>query len=569
LTYPGKSYRFSVLLIIAVAVLIRGVCLYELQKNSYLGNMRVSDSESYHQAVLSMLRGTEETKPYWQAPLYYYILLYLYLLMGSALLPMQLFHMAIGVANMYLLYRLASRSFGRKVGLLSMMIAACYLPCVLFDIQAIHTNILTFFLLSTLLLLYRFMETGGRDGLVLLSLVWGVSVITHGLTIFSLPAMLFILWGFQRAGSPKGAVPSPAKIVFIFLFFFALPPALVSFRNTIVAKAPAFVSTNPGMNLYVGSPPNFVEKYNIRNGVEWQVFRLQAVAAGALKRVESNHFFMVKAIQGYRDYPFLGLKTFFEKILILLSGDETSRNFPIWPLREQSRLMAALLWKADISEHPWLFFPTGILVPLCLAGFLLAFLNLHPGRRWWHPRLVPGWVAFSYAMGMIVFFPCTRYRLPFLYLLIPYAAYFPLVIFSASKKREGASPMKDRRALPVATVVFAVFFFVSNFWGPRYALREPHKELAEHYLFQGIWEIRSGRAKNDPQRIEAGYRLYERAEEADPEFLQALHNLGYAYLNHWKKPEKAKSYFYAIVRRLPADSPLLPVYLEFIDGIRM
>lgn len=568
-TFPDKRHFLWVLLIIAAAVVVRGICLYELKNNSYLGNIRVSDSKSYHQFALSLLRGTAEAeKPFWQAPLYYYILLFLYLLAGDALLPLQIFHILIGISNGFLLYRLASFSFGRINGLLSMLIAACYLPFVLFDVQAIHTNIVTFFILSALLFLYRFMKTGGKEGLVPLSSLLGLSIITHGLAIFSLPAIVFVLWGWQRTGVERKKVYSPATVIFIFLLFSALPPAVVSIRNTIAEKAPVFISTNAGINLYVGSPPNFQEKYNIRNGVGWQAFRLQAVAAGALKSGEQNQFFMAKAIQGYRDYPILALKNMLKKIAILLSGDETSRNFPIGPMRKHSHLIAALLWEATISERPFLFFPTGILVPLCIAGFLLAFLSLRSGRKWWHPQLVTGWVAFSYALGLIVFFPCTRYRLLFLYLLVPYAAYFLLAIVKASRSEETISAMKNRRALAAAVILFIGFFFFSNFWGPRYALREPQKEMAEHYLFQGAWKVLSGRSQNDPERTESGYRLYERAAETDPEFLQALHNIGYVYLNHRKMPERANFYFNEVIKRLPADSPLIPVYLEFMEGFR-
>jgi tetratricopeptide (TPR) repeat protein len=92
-------------------------------------------------------------------------------------------------------------------------------------------------------------------------------------------------------------------------------------------------------------------------------------------------------------------------------------------------------------------------------------------------------------------------------------------------------------------------------------------ELAEHLLFQGVWNVEEGRKSNDRERIEKGNQLYEEAVLIDPGCLQALHNLGYVYLNQKHQPKKARVCFEEIVKRLPRNSPLIPVYSDFIDKI--
>lgn len=151
--------------------------------------------------------------------------------------------------------------------------------------------------------------------------------------------------------------------------------------------------------------------------------------------------------------------------------------------------------------------------------------------------------------------------------MIPYASYCILRIYDIALEARCGNILQKKTMGIIYGFIFILLYCFSNVLGPLNAPRDPKMELAEHLLFQGVWNIEAGRESNDKERIENGNRLYERAILIDPGCLQALHNLGYVYLNQKHQPEKAKAFFEKVMGRLPRNSPLIPVYRDFIDKI--
>jgi len=563
-----KQHRLSILLIAMLALTLRLWLLSELRGNTYLGNIRVSDTKSYHETALQLISGKyDHSVPFWQAPFYPYLLAVFYRVFGQSFSAVQVFHVLIGVLNCYLLFILVEKVFDRKTALLSMMIAALYFPFILFDTQALSVNVVICFTLLSLIYLLRFAESGKPFFLVTAALCLGASIISHGLSLFAVPVIA--AWILKRMSREvgNGSDNPPVRTLLLFLIIVSIAPTIVSFRNIILSKEVTFISSNSGINLFIGNHPDFETKYNIRNGVEWRALRLEALSAGASTPAEENRYFMKQTIQNVKFYPVDVLITELKKITISFSGDETSRNFPIAPLRKHSKAARALLWDWEIKGITIAAFPTGLIIPLSIIGLLLFVGNRIQSKRALLNGILPGLTAFSHIFGMILFFPCTRYRLPAMCLMIPYAAYGILRIYEAA-----LNVLRDRVLQKKAKgifwgVGFVFLYFFSNVFGPLTAPRDPKMELAEHLTFQGVWHVAEGRKSNDRKRIEKGNRLYELAVSVDTGCLQALHNLGYVYLNQKHQPEKAKACFEEIVKRLPPDSPLIPVYRKFMDRI--
>jgi len=564
----GKRYRLLILLIVLFALILRLWCLSELRSSTYLGNIRMSDTKSYHEMALSLISGGyDNSRPFWQAPFYPFLLAVFYRVLGHSFLAVQLFHIFIGCLNCYLLFLLAEKIFNRRTALLSLMIAAFYFPFILFDTQALSTNIIIFLNLLALIYLERFVESGRHFFLITASFCLGASIISHGLSIFTIPVVaVWILKRMSRKIS-KDFDNHPFRTVIIFFVIVSIAPAIVSFRNILLSKEFTFISSNSGINLYIGNHPDFETKFNIRNGVEWRALRLEALSAGASTPAEDNRYFLEQTIKNVISHPFAVLFTGLKKIIISFSGDETSRNFSIDPLRKHSKAARVLLWKWKIFGVTVFAFPTGLIVPFSIMGLLIFSLNKVKSKRVFFNGILPGLVAFSHIFGMILFFPCTRYRLPVVVLLIPYASYCIFRIYDASLEARCGKALQKRTMGIIYGFIFILLYFFSNVLGPLNAPRDPKMELAEHLLFQGVWHIEAGRKSNDKEWIEDGNRLYERAISIDPGCLQALHNLGYVYLNQKHQPERAKACFEKVIERLPRNSLLIPVYRNFIDKI--
>ncbi len=564
----GKRYIFFILLIVLSALTLRLVCLYELRSSTYLGNIRISDTKSYHEMALSLISGEYDNSiPFWQAPFYPFLLAVFYKVLGQSFLAVQILHIFIGCLNCYLLFLLAEKIFNRRTALLSMMIAAFYFPFIIFDTQALAANIIISLNLLALIYLERFAESGKHSYLVTASFCLGASIISHGMSIFTVPVIaLWILKRMSRA-IRKDLDIDPFRTVILFLVIVSIAPAIVSFRNIILSKEFTFISSNSGINLYIGNHPDFENKFNVRNGVEWRALRLEALSAGASTPAKENRYFLKQTIRNVISNPFAVLFTGLKKIVISFSGDETSRNFPIDPLRKYSKTSGALLWKWEISGVPVFAFPTGLILPLSIMGLLIFSFDKVKSKGVFFNGILPGWVAFSHIFGMILFFPCTRYRLPAVCLMIPYASYCIFRVYDAALDVRCGKALQKRHMGIIYGFIFILLYFFSNVLGPLNAPRDSKMELAEHLLFQGVWHIDAGRKSKDKERIENGNRFYEKAISIDSGCLQALHNLGYVYLNQKHQPEKAIACFEQVIERLPSNSPLIPVYKDFIGKI--
>jgi 4-amino-4-deoxy-L-arabinose transferase-like glycosyltransferase len=518
--------------------------------------------------ALQLISGKyDHSVPFWQAPFYPFLLAVFYKILGQSFLAVQLLHIFIGCLNCYLLFLLAEKIFDRRTALLSMMIAAFYFPFIIFDTQALAANIIILLNLLALIYLERFAESGKHFFLVTASFCLGASIISHGLSIFTIPVIaVWILKRMSREIS-NDFDNHPFRMVILFFVIVSIAPAIVSFRNILLSKEFTFISSNSGINLYVGNHPDFETKFNIRNGVEWRALRLEALSSGASTPAEENRYFLEQTIKNVISHPVAVLFTGLKKIVISFSGDETSRNFPIAPLRKHSKAAGTLLWKWKIFGVPVFAFPTGLVVPLSIMGLLIFSLNMVRSKRVFLNGILPGLVALSHIFGMILFFPCTRYRLPAVCLMIPYASYCILRIYDIALEARCGNILQKKTMGIIYGFIFILLYCFSNVLGPLNAPRDPKMELAEHLLFQGVWNIEAGRESNDKERIENGNRLYERAILIDPGCLQALHNLGYVYLNQKHQPEKAKAFFEKVMGRLPRNSPLIPVYRDFIDKI--
>lgn len=133
-------------------------------------------------------------------------------------------------------------------------------------------------------------------------------------------------------------------------------------------------------------------------------------------------------------------------------------------------------------------------------------------------------------LGMVVFFPTSRYRVPGLILLIPYAAEIAVRVFD--RMRSGAAH-GDRVWSPGRTgaVAVALLFVVVNPIASN-MFRHPVKERAEHSYFNTLWEKDKLRVS---QSVSGQKRMLALASETmsiDPGYAEPVHFLALYYLDH-------------------------------------
>lgn len=538
---------FGVVFLAALA--IRYAFVDELRAHSYLGNIRVSDARTYFQIANQILEGSLPFEPYWQAPLYPLLLSVFQGAFGNNLHSVQWMQIIVGAANCGLVFLLTRRLFGDAPGWIAGGIAAFYAPFWIFDAQPLPANWTAFFYLLAVLAYLAFRTSGKRGGLVGAAALLGAAVITHGLAILTLPVFV---WDLVRGGGQ--ARSSLRGNVALFLVVVAVLPVSVSVRNSLAAGEPVFVSYNAGINLYLGNHRDLEETLGRRGGFEWgEIFRAP-YTSGAKAPAEMNRYFVRAALEQWMEAPLALCWTTLKKALISLSAHEPKRNFPIYPLREDSRLLHAFLFEVNVAGRTVFAFPGGLVIPLALFGVALNFRARRGATQGEPASTLCARVAIAHLIGMVIFFPTARYRLPALFLLLPYAGWMLTWLWARSFGRSGALvavgnavPRPARAGIALGLLAFATINAVS----PN-LFRQPTQDRAAHLYSAALWANEKLRFVNS-ESLEA--RLVALAEEAiriDPDYPEPVGLLAVHHLH--RDIDRSLAYFARLDELVPGDA---------------
>jgi tetratricopeptide (TPR) repeat protein len=351
---------------------------------------------------------------FWQPPLYPYFLALLFKVFGEGMLGIVTVQAALGALTCALVARLGARLWGARAGVIAGLIAALYGPLVHFDAQPLVPVLHVFLVTAGLLALVerRWFAAG---------LLWGLAAIATPNILLAAPAALaWMAWGHNR--SDPGQRQPPADVagrrrLLRWIAGLALPVLLVGARNLLVAGEPVLVSSNGGINLYIGNNPDYDRTVRIRPGGEFERLAQEPENLGILGAAARSRWFTQRATAFWTEYPGPAARLFVRKARDLIAGREIPRNENIYEYRPVSIVLSLLVWRRGVS------FPFGVIAPLALAGACLAQV---PAGGKGAPAadragaLLLLLTAAAYAVSVLLFFPTDRYRLP----LVPIAAVF-------------------------------------------------------------------------------------------------------------------------------------------------
>ncbi|MBW2391653.1 MAG: glycosyltransferase family 39 protein, partial [Deltaproteobacteria bacterium] len=480
------------------------------------------------QLARQIVAGTAPFEPYWQAPLYPLVLAGFQWGFGDSLYAVQWFHIVVGSLNCVLLFHLSETLFGLRTAVVTGAIAVLYAPFWLFDVQPLPANLTVLLYLLMALSYLRFRTNGEVAWLGAAGVLLGAAIVTHGLAIFTLPVFVYDLASCRR--EQDGPARRLGRCIALFLAVTLLAPAAVSVRNSLAAGTPIFVSYNAGINLFVGNNRDLEQTLARRGGFEWTELFRDPYTSGAKEPAAMNRFFIDRVVEEWLEAPGALLIGSFQKVLLAISGSEPKRNFPIYPLRESSWALSASLFEISAFGRVLFAYPAGLIIPLAIFGFLVVRREGIPQGRSGAQVCLPGWIAICHMLGMVVFFPASRYRVPGLILLIPYAAEIAVRVFD--RMRSGAAH-GDRVWSPTWTgaVAAALLFVVVNPVASN-MFRHPIKERAEHLYFDTLWEkdkLRFSQSVSGQQRMLA---LANETMRIDPGYAEPVHFLALYYLDH-------------------------------------
>ena len=541
--------RLPGLVVFAVALAIRVLYILQIRDLPWF-DVPLVDGANYFNLAATIATGDllGGREVFWQPPLYPYLIALLISIFGPNMTAIYLVQGVIGSITCLLVARIGCRVLDDRAGIAAGLVVALYGPLVHFDAQPLIPVLHVVLATAGLLAILRAAgipgpsPVPGRDW-ALAGLAWGLAAIATPNILFAVPIVTIWAWRWRRSPVENGGADpaSPARGLAIFAVALAVPVTVVATRNLLVAGEPVLISSNGGINFYIGNNPDYERTIRIRPGGEFERLAQEPENQGITGAAAKSRWFVRRGLAFIGAYPGQAARLYLRKGLDLIAGREIPRNEDAYSYRDTSWILAALLWRWGVS------FPFGIVAPLALAGFcavwspggtgIAAAVN-GPGRRAGQGLLLL--YAAAYAVSIVIFFPTDRYRLP----IVPV-----LAVFAGAAIAGGGRVWWRPRVIAALAAGLVIFNLdvsrPAETWPVEKALNRAYALRMQGRQEEAIAEYRRAIALDtrriDPHnalgaiaaqqgRWEESARHYETLVNLAPGFVEARRSLGQSYL---------------------------------------
>ena len=402
----GKGDALALAVVVLAALAIRGLYVYQQRSAPDFGHP-VGDAEFFHQWGGTFAEGQRFTDgPYYRAPLYPWVLGTVYKLLGVGPLAPRVVQVVLGSLTCGLLFAIGRVLFGRVVGVLAGLAAASYWILVYFTGELLIPTLVTFL---DVLLVLTLLGAHQRRCLGL----WGLSGLILGLSGIARPNVLLfapvvLIWIVMIGDHRRGRILSGA----VFTAGCLIPVLPVTIRNYVVGDDLVLISSQGGVNLYIGNNPQ-ADGFNVvlpGTRPHWRDTYLDQIAIAeraegrALKPSEVSGYYLRQTCKFVADSPGTALGLLFSKLKYFWNGYEFANNKDIYDYTGR--------YTPIVRYLPLGF---GVIAPLGLLGLVLHW----PRRR----ELFPLWgFVVVYTVSVVLFFVSARFRVPVIPLLMVYGA---------------------------------------------------------------------------------------------------------------------------------------------------
>lgn len=355
-----------------------------------LPSVLADDAAYYQQIGINLLRegryfGSEGLA--FRPPLQPFFIFLIYYFGGISVWLVSLIQIGLSLLTAVLIGQLASLLFNQKVGGLALILAALSFDLSLFAPLLMSESLVIF------LIVFGFWALV-KERHFLSGSAWGLGVLGKPLL---LPVFLVVSFGTK-----KRKVFENRKIGFIFCLLLILPALGWSVRNWLVFQKPVFISTNGGLNFYIGNNPYSRGSYDQNTKKALSLFP-------ARSETKENELYFQEGIKFVKRKPLKAISNLVRKPFYLLATFGGSAEGLIIRKVERGSFGATNIMR--------LFFGAGQLFTywLVLLGAIYFWLTSKKFKQ--EVRLVLVFV-FGYFISLLPFFTFPRFRLPLLPFLI-------------------------------------------------------------------------------------------------------------------------------------------------------
>jgi len=243
----SPSLPTGLLLILAGALVLRVIYLYCYSALPDWEQLTV-DNYYHHHWAQSLAGGNwVGDTTYFRAPFYVWCLGVLYALFESSLWVARLFGACAGLATVVVTYFLARKIYDHRAGLIAAALYACLPTPLYFEAEILLDPLFTFLLATSIFFIVDWLDSANIRSAVLAGLMIGLAALTRPTALILLPVIVIVLAlrfvGLRRRWKQMALIVAACATLVAITFV----------RNLIVAGDPVMISSQGGINLYLGN----------------------------------------------------------------------------------------------------------------------------------------------------------------------------------------------------------------------------------------------------------------------------------------------------------------------------
>ena len=392
LTVLPSTERIALGLILLLGLLLRLAYLLEYRARSVYYGQLMLDAQVYENWARRIAGGEWlGGGVFYHAPLYPYLLALFFKVFGDRYLPIYVLQMLLGLAVLFLAWRVGRRCASAWIGLTAAGLLLLYAPLPFFETKVMTTSLALFLSTLALATLVQAWEKGGAPAWAAAGGVIGLTALANPASLLLAPCFAVGLFFRKRRLHEVAALAAGAILM--------LAPAAL--HNLAQGGGFVLISSQGGITFYQGNTPKSRGLYRAADGfsgspltqMQEEKALAEKEAGHPLRASEVSSFWFGKGLQAISAQPGAALNLLQLKLLRWFSSIEYSTEYSQSIEREEM----ATLWIP--------FLPFGFLAVGGFAGILLGYRA--------YPRLVPValYLAGTLAPPMI-FYVSSRYRLP-------------------------------------------------------------------------------------------------------------------------------------------------------------
>lgn len=535
--FLDKDEFIYLFIICSVGLLLRLAYVFETKEMPFIQNL-FSDSKIYHEWGEEIAKGDLiGQEAFFMAPFYPYFLAAIYLIFGHSIHLVRLIQVVISTFNIVLVYLIGRKIFSRRVGYIAALITSIYSVFIFYSGAILAETLQTFF--ASLLILS--LTTAKKEKF---ENKWFVSGILLGvLAIFRANILLFffgaVIWLLIQRKLNTVLREKFVKTIIYFTLGTAIPISMIVVRNFIVTHDLVILTSNGGINFYLGNNPNspgvFVNptEFDYYSDLSGQKYA-EKILGRDLKPSEASNYWFERGLEFIINNPFDAAALTIKKLTMFIGENENP----------QSSIMDVDFARENYSKI--LRLPLINFLIVSIFGIAGIVLSLREKQKYSLHYLF----IICYALGTIIFFVNGRFRIALVPLIIVFAAHGLSMSIEYIKSKN-----YNKLSTPAVTMLAAIAFNLFavpkvNFneydaylnLGDSFMEKKEYDKAIENYKKSlalrdfYLTNVHLGNAYAMRKDAQSALIFFQRAISQNPQYAPAYFNQGilYSEIGSWE-----------------------------------